>query len=168
MSTFREFVDKKTREAKKQLFTLDKVLKKEGVNTANHLEDDDPYLFVRSPGKLSFDGIRIYKIGDNIAYRVQKEEETHPYGKAYSLDVEGMYEDYISDDDYDESKAGKEVMKSIVSEIRNFFNKSAEAENELRDGEFDKAGDPLGRVMMKSTGTDYSSKVTNSNPSRNY
>lgn len=164
MTTFREFVDKKTRAAKKQLDTLYKIFQKEGITTSNHLEDEEPYIFLKSPaGKLSFDGIRVYKIGNNIAFRVQKEDKTHPYGKAYSLDVEDMFNDLLSDK-MDEEKAGKEVMKAIVEEIRNFFNKSAEAEQELRDGDFDKKGDPLGKVMMRSTGTDYANKVSGVTP----
>lgn len=167
-TTFREFVDKKTRHAKKQLNTLYKMLEKEGLSVSNHLEDDDPYVFLSSPGnRLSFDGIRLYKIGNDIAFRIQKESDTHPYGKAYSLDVEGMFDDYISDH-MDEEKAGKEVMKSVVEELRSFFNKSAEAEKELRDNEVDSVGDPLGKMMLRSTGTDYANQTMSTNPSRNY
>ena len=167
-TTFKEFIDKKTRHAKKQLDTLYKIFEKEGMSVSNHLEDDDPYIFLSSPGsRLSFDGVRLYKIGNNIAFRVQKEIKTHPYGKAYSLDVEGMFDDLISDN-MDEEKAGKEVIKSVVEELRSFFNKSAEAEKELRDTEVEKSGDPLGKLVLRSTGTNYASQVVNSNPSRNY
>ena len=166
--TFREFVDKKTRRAKKQLNTLYKILEKEGMSVSNHLEDDDPFIFLSSPSaRLSFDGVRLYKIGNDIAFRVQNETKTHPYGKAYSLDVEGMFDDYISDE-MDEEKAGKEVMKSVVEELKNFFNKSSEAEKELQDTDTDSARDPLGKVVLRSTGTDYANQVTSSNPSRNY
>ena len=162
-ATFREFVDKKTRQSKKQLNTLYKILEKEGISVSNHLESDDPYIFVSAPGsKLSFDGVRVYKIGNDIAFRVQKEADTHPYGKAYSLDVEGMFDDYISDD-MDEQKAGTEVMKSVVEEIRGFFNKSSEAERELRNADTDSARDPLGKVVLRSTGTDYANQVTGTN-----
>ena len=99
-----------------------------------------------------------------MAFRVQKEEKTHPYGKAYSLDVEGMFHDLISDEEMNEKKAGEEVMKGIVKEIRSFFDKSLEAEKEGREGEFDKAGDPLGRVMIRGQANAYSNNVTSTNP----
>jgi hypothetical protein len=167
-TTFREFVDKKTRDSKKQLNTLYRVIEEEGMSVTSHLKEDDPYIYVLSSGpKLSFDGVRIYKIGNDIAFRIQKESETHPYGKAYSLDVEGMYDDYISDK-IGEAKAGKKVMDNIVEELKNFFDKSAEAEKDLRSQDMDTNGDPLGKMVLRSTGTDYSSRVTNSNPSRNY
>src|ERR1017187_6959111 len=100
MRSFNEFVDKKTREAKKQLGIIEKVLHKNGLKVKSHLNDGtDPYVFIEDPTKqLSFGGVRIYKIGDSISFRVQKEEKTHPYGKAYQLDIEGMYKDLTSDD----------------------------------------------------------------------
>jgi hypothetical protein len=108
---------------------------------------------------LPFDGLRIYRIGDSIAYRVQKEDKTHPYGKAYLLDVEGMYEDLISDN-VDEEKAGKTVIKSVAEEMRNFFSKSAEADKEVRAAELDQQTDPMGSVALSSsTGTDYSNTL---------
>jgi len=161
-STFHDFVDKKSREAKKQLGTVEKVLKQGGMNVSNFLETgDDPYIFLRNPqGGTSFGGVRIYKIGSNMAYRVQKEDKTHPYGKAYLLDVEGMFEDLISDQT--EQQAGEEVIKAIAEELRKFFSQSADAEKEIRQGEFDQKSDPMGRVTINTHGSDYSNTV-NSN-----
>lgn len=164
-TTFKEFVDKKTRESKKQLYTIEKVLKKEGMNVVNFLEDDEPHIFLRNPqGGTSFDGVRIYKIGGNIAYRVQKEDRTHPYGKAYLLDVEGMFEDLISDQT--EQTAGEQVIKSIAQELRKFFEKNAEAEKEIRQSEFDQKSDPMGRVTINSGGADYANSVNSNYHSR--
>jgi hypothetical protein len=163
MRSFVEFVDKKTKDTLRQLGLLKRVLEKNGMTVANFLEDDDPHIFIRVNKKnLSFDGVRIYKIGGGLAYRVQKEEKTHPYGKAYSIDVEGMYDDMISDE-MDEEKAGKEVMKSLVQEIRKFFDKSSDAEKELRSIEFDKSSnkDPMGNIVARTTGTDYANQVHN-------
>jgi hypothetical protein len=162
MSTFREFVDKKARKAKKQLGIIEKVLSDKGVKVKNFLDQDDPYIYAADPsGRLPFEGVRIYKIGDDIAYRVQKEEKTHPYGKAYLLDIEGMYDDLISDN-ISEEKAGKTIIKAINSEVRNFFIKSAEAEREVRAAELDRQTDPMGSVQTRSTtGTDYASTVQN-------
>lgn len=164
-TTFKEFVDKKTREAKKQLHTIEKVLKKEGMNVTNFLEEDEPHIFLRNPqGGTSFDGVRIYKIGGNIAYRVQKEDRTHPYGKAYLLDVEGMFEDLISDQT--EQTAGEQVIKSIAQELRKFFEKNAEAEKEIRQSEFDQKADPMGRITINTQGSDYANSVNSNYHSR--
>ena len=159
MKTFREFVDKKTREAKRQLKIIEKVLRKCGMTAQNFMEED-PYIFVKNTGgQTSFDGIRIYKIAGTMAYRIQKESKTHPYGTAYMLDVEGMFDDLIADNVHEE-KAGKEVMKAIAEEIQAFFKRSAKAEKDLRASEFDKKSDPWGNVMVKSGGgTDYANLV---------
>ena len=161
-STFREFVDKKGRQSKKRLGIIEKILKKQGMTVGNFLNEDDPYIYLRNTsGNLPFDGLRIYKIGDSIAYRVQKEEKTHPFGKAYLLDIEGIYEDLISDNT-DEEKAGKTVIKSVGEEMRSFFVKSAEADKEVRAAELDRQTDPMGKVQLRSTtGTDYANKVQN-------
>lgn len=160
MKTFREFVDKKARLAKRQLRIVERILKQHSMAVGSFLEDDDPYIFLKNPnGQTSFEGVRIYKIGDSLAYRIQKEDKTHPYGKAYQLDIEGMYDDMISDK-FKEEKAGQEIIKAIKEEFASFFAKSADAEKRLQQGEFDKRGDPLGDVMVKSgMGTDYANLV---------
>lgn len=159
MKSFNEYVDKKTREAKRQLGLIKKILEKNGDNIGDFLDGEEPYLYLKNSGKqLSFDGVRIYKIGNNLAYRVQKEDKTHPYGKSYSLDLEEMYNDLVSDD-YKEIKAGEVVMKAVAKEFKDFFDQSVSAEKQLRELEFDKKQDPMGRVIVKSTGTDYSDKV---------
>lgn len=161
MKTFLEFVDKQEREAKKQLSLVKKLLENQKMNVGDHLDDEDPYIFVKNPANvnLSFDGIRIYKIGDTIAYRVQRQESTHPYGKSYLLDIEEMFNDLMSEEDMTKEKAGKEVIKSVAEEIQNFFRKSVEAEAELKQGAFDQGGDPLGRGLISTTGSGYSNLV---------
>jgi len=156
MRQFLEFVDRKQRETKRQLKLVEKALRKGNFHVYSHLEDDDPYLFVRSPSKkLSFEGIRVYTIGDQVAYRVQKMEKTEPYGKSYSLNIEDMFNDYMGED-MDEEEAGKKVVESMVSELKKFFSKSEEAEEEMRS----KTGDGVG-LIVKTGGSDYSSTVLN-------
>ena len=160
MITFNEFVDSKTRESKKQLSLLKKVIEQTGLSVKDHLDDEEPYLYVKNPSKASFDGIRLYKVLDSIGFRIQKEESTHPYGKSYALDVEEMYEDRLEDKEKDE-KAAKNVMRAIGEELQRFFKKSSEAEKEIQSGEFEQDGDPLDRLVIKSTGTDYSNHIQN-------
>jgi hypothetical protein len=167
MKTFSQFVDKKTRKAKKHLQMIEKILTKQGMTIKNHLDEgDEPFLFLVSPlNKVSFGGVRIYQTGESVVYRVQKEEKTHPYGRAYRLDIQEMYEDLISDQ-INEEQAAKEVMQAIIKELQQFFEKSYEAERELRVGDYDRDGDPLGRVVARSTGTDYSNMVMGNNANR--
>lgn len=158
-STFREFVSSKTRRAKKHLEIVKKILKKEGLTVSDFLEEDDPYIYVKNPGGgLSFDGARIYNVGTDLAYRIQKEDKTHPYGKAYLLDVEGMFNDLISDN-MSEQKAGEEIIKAVAKEFKEFFNKSSKAEKDLRASEFELSGDPMNSIAANPHGTDYSNTI---------
>jgi hypothetical protein len=153
MEQFVEFIDRKQREAKKHLKLVERLLRKSGLQVEGHLDADDPYVFLQSPNKkLSFDGVRIYEIGTMIAYRIQKERNTEPYGKAYLLDVEDMFNDYMSEN-MKEEEAGKKVIESVVREMKKFFDKSADAEQEAK-------GDEAG-VVLKTGGTDYSTLVLN-------
>jgi len=155
MKQFVEFIDRKQREAKKHLDLIERLLKKGGMQVSSYLEDEDPYIFVKSPEhKLSFDGIRVYEIGEMIAYRVQREKNTEPFGKAYLLDIEDMFNDFMSEN-MKEDEAGHKVIKSVVIELKKFFEKSSEAEEEMASNQ-DGAG-----VILKTGGTDYSSQVLN-------
>jgi hypothetical protein len=156
MKVFLEFIDRKQREAKRQLKIFEKSLRKGKLHVYSHIEDDDPHLFVKANNKkLSFEGIRIYHIGDGIAYRVQKLEKTEPYGKSYALNVEEMYNDFMSEN-MDEKEAAEKVMEAMVNEIKKFFHHSAQAEDKLRTGQKDGVG-----MIVKTGGSDYSSTVLN-------
>lgn len=157
MLSFQMFIDKKEREAKKQLKIIEHILKSNGFKVNDHLDDDDPYIFVKNPEKDTFfDGIRIYKIGSNISFRVQKQEKTEPFGKAYDLPIEEMFTDLISD--YKPHEAGEKIIQAVTTEVKKFFVKSHQAEKELRDKEFDRGAEPFGKVVVRSSdyGMDYS------------
>lgn len=157
MKKFFEFVNLKQSQSTKELQILKGVLEEEGFSVEDFTERaDDPYIFVGNPsGKLSFNGIRIYRLGEMVAYRIQKENKTHPYGSAYDLPVEEMYQRFLSEK-RDEKKAGEETMKSIAEEIRKFFKKSEVAE---KDTNKFLSKDALGRVVIPSTGTDYANMI---------
>lgn len=165
LKNFGEFVDKKLRESVKQLELLKQALESNGMKVENFLKtsgDDEPYIFCFSPTRNgSFDGIRIYKIGDSLAFRIQKENKTHPYGSAYPLPIEDMFHDFLSDENVDQMKAGMKVIEAVTREVRGFFDKSVEAEKEDKNSQIEKDGDPAGNVLVRTTGTDYSSLVYN-------
>ena len=158
MRNFKDFLNKKVRKGKKQLAVVKKVLEEQGISVQDHLGDDDPYLFVKNPThkKTSFAGIRIYKIGDCISYRVQKEEKTHPYGVAYSLDLENAFNDFLTD--MKEEDATKEVIKAVGLEIKAFFEKSSEAENSIKRIQISK-DEPIKTTSVKDMGTDYGATI---------
>ena len=159
MEKFLEFVDKKKRDAKKHLKIVKKMFESNGIHVKSYLNDDDPYIYVVAPNRsLSFEGIRIYQIGDRIAFRVQREEATHPFGKAYLLDIEEMFSDFMSDN-IKEEEAGHKVVKAVINEVKLFFEKSLDAEKDVEQGDIEVDGDPLDRTMIPTTGTDYSSKL---------
>jgi hypothetical protein len=164
MSTsFKEFVSKKDREAHHQLKTIKKLLEKHGFTVEAFLEnEDDPYVFLNANNdQLSFDGVRIYKLGDVMAFRVQKEKDTHPYGKAYPLDIENMFNDMMSESG-SEKKAGEEVIEAVVDEFKRFFKKSRTAEKDLKSAEVEQEReDGNGKVLVRNNTLDYASMVGN-------
>lgn len=160
--SFGDFLNKKKRDSIRQLELVKGMLEHRGLKVENFLstdeEDGDPYVFCYNPNKSGgFDGIRIYKIGDELCFRVQKESKTHPYGAAYPLPIETMFYDFMSDDGVDERKAAEKIMEAVSKEIRKFFDKSLEAERAQREKDMEE--DKLGNVLVRTSGTDYSAQV---------
>lgn len=156
---FKDFMKNKDRIGQKYLKILENVLKQGGLKVENFLDTEEPYLFVYSNKDLSFDGIRLYKIGDVIAYKTQKENNTHPYGQPYLLNVEDIFNDLISDDKEPE-KAGDLTAKYLVEELNKFFSKSFDAEENNNDSQISRA-DSLGRVVIDASGIDYAASILN-------
>jgi hypothetical protein len=163
--SFGEFVDKKKRDSLRQLKIIDHLLQKSGLKVESFLvneEREDPYIFCHSPVRSGgFDGVRIYKIGDQIAFRIQKENKTHPYGTAYPLPIEEMFHDFLSEKDVDEKKAGMQVIRSVAKEMKKFFERSIDAEKEERQAGIEQDKESAGNVLVRTTGTDYSALVYN-------
>jgi len=163
--TFGDFIDKKQRDTLKQLGLLKKLLERNGMKVESFLETDemnDPYIFCMNPmGGASFDGVRIYKVGSNLAFRVQKESQTHPYGNAYPLNVEEMFHDLLSDEGVDQTKAGERIIEMVGKEVKKFFEKSIDAERGERQSNIEGDAEHAGNVLVRTSGTDYSSLVYN-------
>jgi hypothetical protein len=161
--SFGDFVDKKKRESIRQLRIMKQLLERHGLRVDNYLEteeDHEPYVFCYNPNRDGgFDGIRIYKIGSDLAFRIQKESKTHPYGAAYPLPIESMFSDFLSDDGIDEAKAGKKIIEAVSKEVKKFFERSLEAERDDRQQGIEK--DAAGSVLVRTTGTDYSALIYN-------
>lgn len=161
-TTFGEYLDKKHREARKQLGIIKEVLQKGGMKVLDHREGEsnDPYIFLFNPTSESdFKGVRIYKIGEKLAFRIQREEKTFPYGKAYSLNVSKLFNDLISDD-IKEEVAGKMVIEMVVKEMKRFFTDSQKAQEKIQTQDLSTNGDPLGKVLIQSPGSDYDASMS--------
>lgn len=149
---FSSFIDKKNKEARKELSIIRDILSEGDMDVEDILKSDAPYLFLKNPDEnLDFGGVRIYKIGSNIAYRIQKESKTEPYGTAYPLNIEDMFGDLITD--MNEEKAAKHIKKAVIAEFKSFFRKSAEAQEKINS---DGAG-TLGKIVVTGGAGDLSS-----------
>lgn len=157
MRSFRDFYENKVRIAIKQLNIVAQVVEKAGFKVDHFLDEQfsDPYVYIHNPNRnTSFDGVRLYRIGDKLAYRVQRENKTHPYGNAYTLDVELMFDDLMEEGEHKPETIGHKVMEMVAKELRSFFEESAEIENN-QEPEKDQNG--LGMVQIRNPqGGDYS------------
>ncbi len=161
IETFLEFVNKRKRDGKKHLDILEQVFKRGNMHVKSFMDEDNPYIYVVAPGEgIGFGGVRVYQVGDTIAYRIQKQENTEPYGRPYLLDLEEMYEDFMMDD-VNESEAAKRVVQAVTDEVGRFFRKSKEAEDDFRDMQFDRQTDSMGKIILRPTGSDYANSVYN-------
>jgi hypothetical protein len=150
---FFDYVNRNALGAKRKLKIIHHILKLSKIQNKIFLDVDDPFLFVYSTDpECDFEGIRIYSIGRNIAFKIQNRIDTHPYGKAYLLDFENIFNTFMSEKGADEEKAGGKVADTLVEEIKRFFKMSSDAQNKIEKGN-DK------NLMVRSSGTDYSSSV---------
>jgi hypothetical protein len=159
MMQFNEFVNHKERESRRHLKIIKKVLEtaKPSFKVKSFMDDEDQYIFVYAPDEnFTFEGIRIYPIGDGYAYKIQNTENTHPFGMAYGLNIEKMFSDHMSDE-ANAKDAAKNVADDIRREIRKFFELTGEAEQDIAGSKID-SGD---KYLLKTGGTDYSSLIFN-------
>lgn len=152
---FSSFIDIKNKQTIKQLNILKEILSKE-FEISPYLENDDPYIYLKAKKETPFQGVRIYKIGSNWAYRIQNESETEPYGKAYPLDLEKMFEEIIPD--MSEEEAGGVIADALIEEFNIFFEKSAKLDKEFSIGQFNK-NDISNAVIVGSNSGDFSNSI---------
>lgn len=161
--SFKDYMNVEDRKALRQLSIVQSLLEKGGMKVIDFTESEDdqnPYIYVyNTAGNKFFDGIRIYSIGKKLAYRVQKEERTHPFGTAYPLKIEEMFNDLISEEDIDSKKAGQEIIEQIPKILQKFFERSAEAEKEIINQDIQDKSDSNAAGMRSTGGTDYSQMV---------
>jgi len=150
-TTFVEYVNRKQRDAIRELRVVKRILKQAGLEVASHLhvKDDDPYLFIYNPNTAPEFGLRVYKLGGaDIYFRPQKKEKTHPWGEAKVLDIRSMFED-ISSEEKDEEKVAKQIIQGVGDEIKDYFKANAKAEKKHKQHMADKS--PLGSVAIRGS-----------------
>lgn len=152
---FSSFLDKKTRQARKELGIIKDVLEEADLEVEDHLEEDSPYLFLKKTTEdLHFAGVRIYKVGSDIAFRIQNENKTEPYGAAYSLNVEEMFGSLITD--MGQEEAAEQIKKAVVEEFKNFFQKSSDAQNKINS----MGADSYGKIIVSKGAGDISNTMS--------
>jgi hypothetical protein len=153
---FSSFLDKKKKQTVNELKIIKDVLSQGDLKVEDFTEEEAPYLFVNSTEEsLDFDGVRVYKVGSNMAYRIQREKKTEPYGTAYPLNLENMFGDLISD--MSEEKAAEDIKKAVIEEFKIFFKRSSEAQDEINSGIIDDSG----RKLVSSGFGDISNSMSN-------
>lgn len=166
MKTFLEFVSAKSDQKPENLGLLTVILRNDGLKVHEFLDDHkEPYIYVFNPlDDLSFQGVTVYKKGDVLAFRAQRYEDSQPYGAAYNIDMQGIYDDLLYDNK-DKKQALDLLCRKLCKNMRDFFRKSKKAEDEalqsqLRSPE-DKDG--AGQIIIRNTGTDYSNQIYSTN-----
>lgn len=151
---FSSFLDKKMNEDRRRLKIVRDIIAESELKVEEFLDDKDPYLFLQDPkDELDF-GVRIYRVGSELAYRIQRTKDTQPYGEAYPLDLESAFADLVSD--MDEEEAADKIKKAVVEDLKLFFRKSSEAMDELSANGSD---DGTGRVIVSSGNGDISNAM---------
>lgn len=151
---FSSFLDKKTNEMRRQLRIIKDIMTESDLKVDDHLDSKEPYLFVSGDGKGLEFGVRVYKVGSDIAYRIQRRKDTQPYGEAYPLNIESGFSELISD--MKEEEAAEKIKKAVVDDIKLFFKKSNDAQNELMTSGSD---DGTGRVIITASNGDLSNSM---------
>jgi hypothetical protein len=129
-------------------------------------EQNDPHLWVQAhPTPQEFSGIRVYLLGNICAFRVQKLETTEPYGKAYLMDLQGIFDKILekmgNKAQKSSKEAVKELIKSVSGEINAFYHDSIKDEEEFVQDQLygPERSDVGGAALVPSSGFDYSMKV---------
>lgn len=151
---FSSFLDKKSNEMRRQLGIIKQIISGSELKVEESLNHKDPYLFVSSNEKGLDFGVRIYKVGSDVAYRVQRRKDTQPYGESYPLNLESCFSDLISD--MKEEEAAEKIKKAVVNDIKLFFKKSLEAHDELLSSGSD---DGTGRIIISAGNGDLSNSM---------
>ncbi len=144
MPNFFEYVDRKQRQVVRQLKIVKRILAQAGLQVASHLDfhhKEEPYLYVYNPNSDTKFGLRVYGVGEELAYRLQRKEKTHPYGKPNRLIVADMWDDFKAEGK-DDTAAAEEVIKAVGEEVADYFKQSAKAEKKSSHIKMDQS--PLG------------------------
>lgn len=167
MITFLEYINRTDDLAVRRLRLLKRGLEQGGFLVKDFATaEDDPHIFVYSLPKVStFEGVRFYIYGDTLAFRPQKKIDTEPYGEAYSFNIQDMFDDMMMDhgnDKADINKPIKECLKKMSQELRTYFIKSKNSEEELvkiQLSDIDDKDSKSDGIVINTTGTDYATRI---------
>jgi len=166
MKNFLEFVNVKDDQKVENLELLTTILRNDGLKVHEFLDNHkEPYIYVFNPlDDLSFQGVTVYKKGDILAFRAQRYQDSQPYGSAYNIDMQGIYDDLLYKEN-DKKKALGIICKKLCKNMRDFFRKSKKAEDEVLKSQLrsPEDSDGAGQIIIRNTGTDYSNQIYSTN-----
>jgi|688.fasta_scaffold313543_2 hypothetical protein len=156
---FSSFLDIKNKQTKKELGILKEILSNNNFQVEDFTSKEEPYIYLKSTDDAPFQGVRIYKIGSNYAYRIQNESETQPYGQAYPINLEEIFNDIIPD--MTEEEAAETVASALAEEFHTFFKKSAEFHKDMMISKFDKQDIAGSAIISSNEMGDFSNSIYN-------
>ena len=166
MKTFLEFFTAMDSQAPDNLGMLTIIFRNDGLKVHEFIDDkSDPYIYIFNPlDDLSFQGVTMYKKGNILAYRAQRYEDSQPYGAAYNIDMQGLYEDLLYKEK-DKKKAIEILCKTLCKKMREFFRKTKKAEDDILKSNLmtPTDSDGAGQIIIRNTGTDYSNNIYSTN-----
>jgi len=166
MITLQEFYNVLDDQKKTDLETLLRIFRSDGLKVHEFLDrKKDPYIYVFNPlNDLSFQGISVYKHGDILCYRPQRYQDSQPYGAAYLVKMQDIYDDLIYKEK-EKSRALSVLCKKLCKDVRSFFRQSKGAEDSIMKSQMRSPSDidGTGQIVIRNTGTDYSDKIYSTN-----
>lgn len=166
MKTFNEYKNVLDDQTKNNLELLTRIFRKDGLKVHEFLDQKkDPYIYIFNPlDDLSFQGVAVYKKGNILAYRPQRYQDSQPYGAAYLIPIQDIYEDLVYKEK-DKKEALKILCKKLCKDMRSFFRDSKKAEDDVLQSQLRSPQDVdgAGQIIIRNTGTDYANTIYSTN-----
>jgi len=167
MQTFFEFFKRDEYESRKHLKLLKKVFSDDGMYSIDFTdgEHEEPYIYVAAPSDVSYQGLRVYQKGNILAFRVQKNPKTVPYGTPVEIKIQNILDKILMDVD-NEDDAVENLNKEICKIVKDFFKQTKTAEEKILNAELsDDSLDGFGQITIRNADNEpTSSKASTRDP----
>lgn len=126
MSIFSDYLKSRNYSGRRKLAIFAEVMRRADLHVIPRFDGAEPHLFVsRGPDRT---GVRIYEIGDRLAFRVQDLPDGEPHGRAFGIDVQRLFEEIIEEiDDKTPENAAWLLLGELGNAMKSFFADSIKA-----------------------------------------